>query len=175
MVFKKLSTLKEAQKFSANNIQNITCPRCQTGEDETYEHLWECPDTKARKEKLLEGTSQYMNERVKTYIQETLLKEQNIESIIDYAEGNYNEFIATETAKGIITHKFRNKFQQTTHIQNDINNWIFLFIDSWLSAFYRVVWQRRNELIARRIESQIAIVPDQPDIAENSETDSSVS
>jgi hypothetical protein len=152
--FRKLSTLKEARKYSSKVIPDITCPRCKEEEEESYDHVWLCPDTQERKIEMIESTRIYMEERAETLIKDATNRDTHIVRIIEYMNEIYEQFTKTETAKGIITKGFRAQFQQYTQIQTEINDWIFLFIDSWLSAFYHIIWKKRNECIARRIESQ---------------------
>jgi hypothetical protein len=153
-IFQKLSTLKDAQKFSSKDIQDISCPRCTNNVPESFSHLWECDDTVTKKAELISETELNMESRHGQYIQQDDTGANHIGSIIAFLEASFEQFVQTETAKGILTQEFISRLTEAIGDQKQISRWTFLFVDSWLSAFYTIIWQYRNEMIARRIETQ---------------------
>ena len=75
---------------------------------------------------------------------ENTLIELNIDNLINFIKPTNNnelEFLSSPLAQGFITNEafqeLSNKFHRDQKAKKD---WILLLLDSWLSAFYKVIW-----------------------------------
>ena len=161
LIHRKLPTLDKVQHYKY--LRDTNCPMCHQ-EYETQDHLFVCPEAQRSFVTLADKTQEIMKSRLDTQDFYQSLKKQGdlpAMSYILYFLNNQrffdSSFLGTPQAKGLISTQLTSHFTRAKRLKSNRDRWMHLAIDSWLSAFYEVIWKERCRALEKDNTNTIRI------------------
>jgi hypothetical protein len=155
LLTKQLPVLSKVIKWNTPLLKYTDtdlCPRCNR-EVETFSHIFTCIENHNYKSKLYNHTQMTIQSRLTKMQLYKPLTEQLYQPKIKHImytlgiKGDLMNFLNTPLARGIITEDIITKFKSFKSMTTQSHLWLHLAMDSWLSAFYSIIWKQRNKLI----------------------------
>ena len=165
MLFKQLPCLTNVAIYKPQLL--TACPRC-LAEPETQNHIWICPKTIEAQGELIGKTIEIIKFRKENLSMYKILKEAKKQPQAKYFlpflglnlsdSARYEQFLGSNWSKEIIDQDLLNRFNLAKAVKKDRFLWMHLVMDSWLSAFYDIIWKNRSGKVRERSELTIGII-----------------
>ena len=144
---------------------------------ETQEHLFICPMTISKFDRIKIKTIESIDERLESVELYKSLKNQRDRPANSYLlyflnDNHYfnSTFLTTPQARGLITKKLISEFTKAKRCKQDKGLWLFLTLDCWLSAFDEIIWKARCKALDADNEIEVeSNTEEQPELLENTQ------
>jgi hypothetical protein len=147
IINQQLPTLDLRKNTYKHDITDM-CPRCD--KKETFDHIWECKDTRRQFTQLMTVTETNLKngKNQSTDWRKLQLDPYTIKTIKKILNMTDIEFITSPEAKGIIRTTIVDRIRSEMKQFNMNTKYHLLYVlDAWSRAFYEIIWMKRTQLV----------------------------